>query len=154
MATKKMTDEVFEQICIELETTYKGINTLCKESNSSGRAFYNYKDGETTKQRLSNLEEYNARHQRYARAREKQLDFLEEQLREVAYDNRKDGQIVGNVNVGTNHIQRDRLKVDTLKFVLGKLRARKWGDKIDVTTDGEKIEAINVTIVRPGESEK
>jgi hypothetical protein len=88
------------------------------------------------------------------RAREKQLDFLEEQLREVAYDNRKDGQIVGNVNVGTNHIQRDRLKVDTLKFVLGKLRARKWGDKIDVTTDGEKIEAINVTIVRPGESEK
>jgi hypothetical protein len=58
------------------------------------------------------------------------------------------------VNVGTNHIQRDRLKVDTLKFVLGKLRARKWGDKIDVTTDGEKIEAINVTIVRPGESEK
>ena len=86
---------------------------------------------------------------RYARARDKQLDYLEELLREASFDGSKDGETAGTINIGKNHIQRDRLKVDTLKFILGKLRARKWGDKIDVTSDGEKIDAINVTIVRP-----
>ena len=54
--------------------------------------------------------------------------------------------------IGVNHIQRDRLKVDTLKFVLGKLRARKWGDKLDVTSDGKKLESVNVTVVMPGQN--
>ena len=88
---------------------------------------------------------------RYMRAREKQLDYLEELLRETSFDSSKDAETAGTINLGTNHIQRDRLKVDTLKFILGKLRARKWGDKIDVTSDGEKIDAINVTIIKPEE---
>lgn len=88
---------------------------------------------------------------RYMRARDKQLDYLEELLREASFDESKDSETAGTINLGTNHIQRDRLKVDTLKFILGKLRARKWGDKIDVTSDGEKIDAINVTIIKPKE---
>ncbi len=48
--------------------------------------------------------------------------------------------------VGTNHIQRDRLKVDTLKFIASKLKPKKFGDKIDLTSNNEKIQAIVVNL--------
>lgn len=143
MATKnKMTKEKFEAICVELEETHHGLLHLCKKHGlNSRRPFHTYLEKDT--------EHMN----RYARARDKQLDYLEELLREASFDGSKDGETAGTINIGSNHIQRDRLKVDTLKFILGKLRARKWGDKIDVTSDGEKIDAINVTIVRAEDKE-
>jgi hypothetical protein len=80
-----------------------------------------------------------------------QLDYLEELLRETAFNESKDSEVDFKVNIGANHIQRDRLKVDTLKFILGKLRNKKWGDKLDVTSNGEKINAIEIAIIRPDE---
>ena len=131
-----MDDKKFEAICLELEETHHGLLHLCKKQGfKSRRPFHNY---------LEKDKEYM---NRYVRAREKQLDYLEELLREEAFNDTDDEKPF----VGVNHIQRDRLKIDTLKFILGKLRARKWGDKIDVTSDGEKIEGINVTIVKPEE---
>lgn len=141
MKTTKITPDIFEAICIDLEETHHGLLFICKKHGlNSRRPFHTY------------LEKDAEHMNRYMRAREKQLDYLEELLREASFDSSKDAETAGTINLGTNHIQRDRLKVDTLKFILGKLRARKWGDKIDVTSDGEKIDAINVTIIRPEEN--
>jgi hypothetical protein len=47
-----------------------------------------------------------------------------------------------NGNLLTNHnvIQRDRLRVDTRKWLMSKMKPKKYGDKTDITTNGEKIE--------------
>ena len=39
----------------------------------------------------------------------------------------------------TEDVQRARLKVDVIKWQLSKEEPKKYGDKIDVTTDGEKV---------------
>lgn len=44
-------------------------------------------------------------------------------------------------------IQRSKVRIDTRKFVMSKLAADTFGDKIDVTSGGEKLQALNsVTI--------
>jgi hypothetical protein len=75
--------------------------------------------------------------ERYTRAREKQLDYLEDLLREVSFESSKDSLVDGTVNLGSNSIARDRLKVDTLKFILSKLRPQKYGTKIEHTIKSE-----------------
>jgi hypothetical protein len=115
-----MDEKLFEEICLEIETTYKGINTLCKERGSSWGSFRNY------------LNKSKANLTRYARARELQLDYLEELLREVAFEDVNDKEVSDKVNIGSNFIARDRLKADTLKFILSKLRPQKYGAKIEI----------------------
>jgi hypothetical protein len=62
----QITHESFEAICSDLETTWEGLFALCKKHDVSRASFYIYKDANA-----ENLD-------RYARAREKQLDYLEE----------------------------------------------------------------------------
>ena len=51
----------------------------------------------------------------------------------------EDGKVVTNHNV----IQRDRLRVDARKWALSKMNPKKYGDKVDVTSGGEKINNSN-----------
>lgn len=113
----KLTPEIFEAICTDLETTWEGLVSLCKKHNVNRGVFYDYKD--KTK---SNTD-------RYARAREKQLDYLEELMFEISMEDKGDKSVEDRVNVGSNVVARARLQVDTIKFVLAKLRANVWGDK-------------------------
>ena len=69
----------------------------------------------------------------YVRARERQLDYFEELLIIEMNNSAKDG----DKFAGANHVARSRLKIDTLKFILGKLRAHKWGEKLEVTVKQE-----------------
>ena len=49
--------------------------------------------------------------------------------------------------VGTNHINRHRLKIDALKWAASKSAPKKYGDKVDVTSDGEKVQSVDVANV-------
>lgn len=121
-----MTLEHFELICSELEESWEGLLTICKKYGYESRTpFHNFK---RDNEELEN---------RYARAREKQLDYLEELLREVSFNETRDREVVDKVNVGGNAVARDRLKADTLKFILSKLRASVYGNKVEVTNIGE-----------------
>ena len=45
-----------------------------------------------------------------------------------------------------------RLQVDARKWMLGKLNPKKYGEKLDVTSDGEKLNTpsvVNVKIIEP-----
>lgn len=68
---------------------------------------------------------------RYARAREVQADKLFAECLEIAdqYDKAAD-----NGEGGTDHINRARLRIDTRKWMAGKLRPKVYGEKI--THDG------------------
>lgn len=74
---------------------------------------------------------------RYARAREEQADHFVDEIITIA-DEAEDP-------------QKARLQIDARKWVAGKMRPKKYGDKIDVTSDGEKLEfpSINVRFCDP-----
>jgi len=44
-------------------------------------------------------------------------------------------------------VQRDRLKVDTRKWYLSKVLPKKYGDKLDMTTGGEKLQPLLVKFI-------
>jgi hypothetical protein len=121
----RYTPEIYEAICKDLETTWEGLVSLCKKHNVDRSCFYDFRD------------KNQANADRYARAREKQLDYLEELMIQLSMKEDKDLISEDKVNLGSNVIARARLQVDTIKFVLAKLRANVWGQKVEVTHKGE-----------------
>jgi hypothetical protein len=115
-----MNIDIFEKVCTDLESTWEGLTTICDRHKVKRTTFLSFKD--------KNKETID----RYARARELQLDYLEDLLMTETMNNSNDGHIEDRVNLGGNHVARSRLKVDTLKFVLGKLRSHTWGDKTKI----------------------
>ena len=65
----------------------------------------------------------------------------------------EDGKEVVNNDV----IQRSRLRYDARKWLVSKLNPKKYGDKIDMTTGGEKIQnapsSISVRIIKNDDEE-
>jgi len=93
----------------------------------------------------------------YARAREKRADLIFEEILEIADSQGEDigiNPITGEEQINHNVIQRNKLQIDARRWMLGKMQPKKYGDKLDVTTDGEKLPTstpttINVTVVQP-----
>lgn len=135
---KKMTLSLFEKVSKELETSRDGLDKICKRLNSSATAYYNFRDNHKD----------NTLHERYARARENQSHYFNDLIVEVAFDDADDEKPF----VGANHIQRDRLKIQALETASKRANPKKYGDKVDVTTDGDKIE--NVTIFKLPENNR
>lgn len=97
----------------------------------------------------------------YARACEERVESLVDEMIDIADDSSNDviEQDLGDgvINHITNHevIQRSKLRVDARKWLISKLAPKKYGDKIDVTTGGDKINpvpsSITVNVVMPDE---
>ncbi len=83
----------------------------------------------------------------YARAREQRADNIFEEILNIADCEDEDIYTDDNGIERVNHdaINRDRLRIDARKWMLGKMQPKKYGDKIDVTSDGEKLQG-GVTI--------
>jgi polyhydroxyalkanoate synthesis regulator phasin len=75
----------------------------------------------------------------YARAREDSSDINAEQIE----------QIVDDVRNGKLQPDQARVMGDLLKWTAGRKKPKKYGNKLDVTTDGEKITQIQRVIVEP-----
>jgi hypothetical protein len=83
----------------------------------------------------------------YAKAKKAQVEFLGEELLDIADDGTNDwlerlgddGKPIGYA-VNGEHIQRSRLRIDTRKWVMAKLMPRKYGDKLETET------TVNVVI--------
>jgi hypothetical protein len=129
MVVKKMTPEVFEQICQMIETTELGLSKICAEFDVSKSYF------------LKVVNESAENGDRYARAKEQQMDFMAEKIIEIADDSSGDAKITegGNVVQNSEFINRSRLRVDARKWLMSKLAPKKYGDKLDLTTGGEAM---------------
>jgi hypothetical protein len=73
---------------------------------------------------------------RYTRARLAQADLLTEEMLEEA-----------RMTTAEN-AQAKRLLIDVLKWRAGKLRPKVYGDKLDVTSDGEKISGFTTLLTQ------
>lgn len=89
----------------------------------------------------------------YARATEVRADAIFEEMFDIADDGSNDwiekfdktGQSYYDLN--GEHVQRSKLRIDARKWALSKMQPKKYGDKLDVTSDGEKIQSQPVSIV-------
>jgi len=131
--TIPLTDTIFESICETIESSKDGLHPICKKFKVSYTEF---------RKKIRNDEE---KRNRYVRAKEDQADYLADLIIDVAFDDSDDEKAF----VGVNHIQRDKLKVDSLKFIAAKLKPTKYGDKIEVT--GKQEVTINWKTEKPKE---
>lgn len=76
----------------------------------------------------------------YETARNTQAETMFEELLEIADDNERDP-------------QRNRLSVDTRKWYLSKVLPKKFGEKLDVTSGGEKTTPMLVKIIGKDDTE-
>jgi hypothetical protein len=79
----------------------------------------------------------------YARAREAQMEAMADEILAIADDSSQDTEeveIAEGVTVkrqNTEWMNRSRLRVDTRKWLMGKLAPKKYGDKIQAELSGE-----------------
>lgn len=126
----QFSQQLFDEICGKIADG-KSLRDICdnNEDMPSQRAFFNW---------LNGSEELV---QQYARARESQADSLFDECLSIAdqYDPAAE-------KLDADHIQRARLRIDTRKWMAGKLRPKKYGEK--VTLEGAGPDGAHVTEVR------
>lgn len=127
MAT--LTEKLFDEIMNLLE---KGdsLSDVLKSSEKypSRPTFYKY------------LKDDSKRLNKYARATSIRADYLFDQILEIADKQGSDVETIDDIEViNHNVINRNRLQIDARKWVLSKMNPKKYGDKLDVTSDDEPI---------------
>ncbi len=94
------------------------------------------------------LREHEEFSKQYARATEERAEAMAEEILDIADDNTNDTIIMTNKNgqeyetTNKEVVQRSRLRVDTRKWLMAKMKPKRYGDKLDVVSDGEKLEGL------------
>lgn len=133
------TNELAEDICMQIATSSKSMKTICSELKISVATVITWLS-EGHRNYISEFAK------QYARAKELQADYLAEELMEIADDSGDDLLTIdeyGNRVENREFVNRSKLRVDARKWIASKLKPKRYGDKIDVTTDGE---SVNTTI--------
>lgn len=135
MGKAKYTEEFAKEFCEKIATSERGIHAIAGEMNVHPSTIFDW---------LNLHEEFT---DRYARAKEMQADFMAAQMLNIADETTHDT-ITVKKKSGDSYdipdkewIDRSKLRVDARKWLLAKLAPRKYGDKLDVTTNGKDIPA-------------
>jgi len=146
MARQKKTYDKFKQVIKLIENEGLSLRKACERVKMGRDVFDSICDED---------EKYK---NQYARAREKRADMIFEEILQIADSQGDDmgiNPITGEEQINHNVIQRNKLQIDARKWMLGKMQPKKYGDKLDVTTDGDKLQNtqsnIIVNIVPPTE---
>lgn len=136
----KYTKELADQICNLIANSEYGLRRVAKEVGVVP---------ETIRTWLIQYPEFLAQ---YARAKEEQADFLADQIIEIADDSLNDTQVGedGKPVLNYDHIQRSRLRVDARKWKASKLAPKKYGERVDLTTNGQEIKQSVVLLPHNG----
>lgn len=132
-----MDASVYEAICLHIETTRDGVLKTCTYMHVSPKCFYEFRESSDEAGK------------RYARAKELQADAIVEEAIDIADHNTDDTLVdeLGNARPDNEWIQRSKLRVDTRKWLAGKLRPKKYGDKLDLTSKGDKVQTTPLMVV-------
>lgn len=139
--------EVAERVCQFIETSARGLDHICSTNEGlvSSRQFHRW------------LEKSLALRQRYVRARDRQAEFMVYQALEIVDDTTHDTIVTekGHEIPNGEWIQRSKVRADLRMRIAGKLSPKKWGEKIDVTSDHKPIAppVVGMVVKRRGEDE-
>ena len=75
----------------------------------------------------------------YARARDDQAEHYFDNMLAAAQ----------STSLDRDAIAKQRLVIDTMKWVLGRMKPGKYGDRLDLTSGGEKLEFFQVEMPKP-----
>lgn len=137
--TQEKKDECFDWIINHIEDGNSLISALNINGMPSTSTFYIWL--EEKDEEGNQTEEAKEKSKRYARACEvRELKLLDEII-SIA-DAQENDVIETDNGPITNHnvIQRNRLQIEARQWTLGKLRPEKYGNKVDLTSGGEKIQ--------------
>lgn len=89
----------------------------------------------------------------YARARVLQVEALADELREVADDGTNDWMTIkrGDTEVEVENkevVNRSRLRIDTLKWIMSKIAPKNYGDKVQQEITGADGGPVAITVIR------
>lgn len=144
-------NEIADSIC-ELIAQGRSLNSICKDEGMPAAG--------TVYRWLFNHEEFQ---DKYTRARAAQADVYAEEIIEIADNSTDDLMFLasedssgesGKPVIKHSAIQRARLQIDTRKWLAGKLRPKKYGEKLDMNLGGQNGENpieqnLTVTFVKP-----
>lgn len=139
-APSKYTKELADAICKLTANSNMSLISVCQVLSTKQSSI----DRSTVTRWLDKYEDFCTE---YARAKESQADFLAEEMIKVAEDaqeiiiTRK----IPNFKAGP-YMQAVRLKIDTMKFIAAKLKPKKYGDKVDVTSGGKELKGMTVVV--------
>lgn len=124
-------EALIDRMCSEIETSEKGLHAICKNPDYPSVSLF---------MRWLSDGKHPFAVERYTRAKQLQAEYMEEQLLKIADDSSEDA-IMTEKGIIENKefVNRSRLRVDTRKWLMAKLMPKKYGDKLDVTSDGKQI---------------
>lgn len=126
-ATVALISDKFEDVCKRLETSEHGLLKVCKTVGVSYDTF------------LSEVKSNPNAEIRYARAKEQQVETLLEQISDLQEQCLNEIRNIEDPK-RCNAIQSAyREQIRHIEWIASKLKAIKYGDKIDITTDNESI---------------
>lgn len=128
------TQELADTICAELAIGTSLRSVCAQENMPSLQTIFNWfrtKEGFV---------------EQYARAKEESADAMSEEILDIADDGTNDYMTIVKGNTSYNMedkevTNRSKLRVDTRKWIMSKMKPKKYGDKIDMTTNGKDIPA-------------
>lgn len=125
-------------------------NDIITDISESGMSALSAMKGKMSSQTFYELLKEEENSNRYARACEMRAEVIADEAIEIS-DNRGNDLIIlkdGREVVDNAVIQRDRLRVDTRKWLLAKLHPKKYGDKISTELTGAGGKDLNITFTR------
>lgn len=133
------TQEIADKICAQLATG-DSLRTVCKADEMPSVVTV-----------FSWFRKYPEFLNQYARAKEESADALSDEILDIADDGSNDWMEVHKGGytatlVDQEAVQRSKLRVETRKWIASKLKPKKYGDKVDVTSAGEAIKGNTIVL--------
>lgn len=132
------TDDLANKICAIIATSSKSLKKICETDEMPSVSTV-----------LKWLNTNEAFLRQYTRAKEEQADLLVDEMIEIADDGSQD--LDGYNDYGKpienkEFVNRSRLKVETRKWIASKLKPKRYGEKLDVTSGDKPLEGQTLII--------
>ncbi len=140
----KYSFELAQKICDRIASQEYGLHTICKEDGFPGFSTVFKWLCEKDKQEFVDM---------YTRARQMQAELLKDNMIAISDDSRQDTEIRFTPSGEAYEVEnkewtnRVRLRLDTRKFIASKLHPRVYGQKVDLTTDGQPLPAQQASVI-------
>jgi hypothetical protein len=137
--------EIINKLCKLIESGISLRKALESDSNMPSRVVF-YEWLEADKEKAN----------QYVRACETRADLIFEEIMDIADDSGNDVKYTEHGEViNSEFVQRSRLRVDSRKWMLGKMNPKKYGDKIDLTGEVSHVifPGINLDVTENNSTE-